>query len=76
MNVKTKCVIAENIGEALIGGAVGICLNKTIIPKCNKFETLVVIGGAAIGAGIVGNKFGKGFYKFCNDVFDTDFMVE
>lgn len=71
-----KCVIAEQVCEGLIGGAIAIVLGKTVIPKCDGFEaTVVTLGTGALGW-MVGRGFAKKFYKFCDDTFDTEFEEE
>lgn len=71
-----KCVVAEQVCEVLIGGASAIILNKTVIPKCNGLETIVVgLGGSVLGW-MVGRGFAKQFYKFCDATFDTEFKEE
>lgn len=68
-----KCVIAEQVCEVLIGGASAIILNKTVTPKCNGLETIVVGLGSSVLGCMVGRSFAKKFYKFCDDTFDTEF---
>lgn len=73
MTKTEKCMIAEQVGEALLGAASGIIIQKTVIPKCNKGEQILVTLGAAVGGWMLGRTFGNMFYKFCDDVFDTGF---
>lgn len=68
-----KCVVAEQICELLIGGAIGIGVSKTVMPKCNIAEKVVVTLGSALVTYMIGNAFGKKFYKFCDTTFDTEF---
>lgn len=68
-----KCVMAEQVCEVLIGGASAIILNKTVTPKCNGLETIVVTLGSGVLGWMVGRGFAKKFYKFCDDTFDTEF---
>lgn len=71
-----KCVIAEQVCEGLIGGAIGVVLCKTVIPKCNGFEaTVVALGTGALGW-MIGRDFAKKFYKFCDNTFETEFEDE
>ena len=73
MTKEKKCYYAEMIGEALMGAAVATCINKTVMPKCNGCEKIAVTLGAAVGGWMIGRSFAKTFYKFCDEVFDTDF---
>lgn len=76
MTTKDKCVVAELVGEVLLGGAIATCLNKTVIDKCDKSEKTLVVLGGLVGSFTVGRAFAKTFYKFCDEVFDTDFSYE
>ena len=73
MDKHVKCLVAEQIGEVLIGSTIAIGLNKTVIPHCNTAEKVVVAMGAAVGGWMVGRAFGKKFFNWCDDVFDTEF---
>lgn len=73
MTKEEKCMIAETIGEAILGAAIGVCLDKTVMPKCNGCEKAVVALGTAVGGWMIGRSFAKTFYKFCDGVFDTEF---
>lgn len=68
-----KYVVAEQVCEVLIGGAMGIVLCKTVIPKCNTIESIVVAAGSGLVSGLVGREFAKKFYKFCDSVHGTNF---
>lgn len=76
METEQKCKIAEQIGEFVLGMAVGAVLNNTVLPKCNKFEKAIVVTGAGISSWMLGRTFAKHFYKFCDAAFDTDFSIE
>lgn len=74
MEKETKCMIGEQVGEALIGGAMSVVITKTIFPKLNGFgEKFVVTAGSGVGAWIIGRAWAKSWFKFCDQVFDTDF---
>ena len=76
MKKESKCQIAEFLGEAFIGGAMGIITRRTILPKCNKGEQLIVGLGSMIIGGMIGRSFYKGFYKACDEIVGTDFCEE
>lgn len=76
MKKESKCQIAEFLGEAFLGGAIGIIARRTILPKCNKHEQLIVCLGSLVICGMAGRSFGKGFYKMCDDVIGTNFYRE
>ena len=74
MTNETKCVIAEQVLEGLMGGAIGIALTKFVLPKCNVTEKVVVTLGTCVGSWVLGRELGKKFYKWCDDnVEDVDF---
>lgn len=74
MKKESKCQIVEFLGEAFLGGAIGIITRKTILPKCDKGEKLIVCLGTLVMCGMAGRSFGKGFYKMCDDIVGTNFL--
>ena len=76
MKKESMCQIAEILGEAFLGGAIGIITRKTILPKCNKHEQLIVCLGSLVICGMVGRSFGKGFYKMCDNMVGTNICEE
>lgn len=73
MTTEQKFVVAEQIGEALLGGAIGITVTNVVFPKCdNAFEKAVVLLGTSIGSWMIGRTFCKHLAKFCDDAFDTE----
>lgn len=74
MDTEMKCLIAEKVGEGILGYAIGTAVANTILPKCETKHEVVAL---AIGTGIVswmtGRAFAKQFLKFCDEMFDTDF---
>ena len=73
MNVYKKCEIAEQVGEVLMGGAMGLLLTNHVYPKCeNNLEKIVITLGAGVGGWVAGRVWAKHFYKFCDVAFDTD----
>ena len=73
MKKESKCQIAEFLGEAFIGGAMGIITRRTILPKCNKGEQLIVGLGSLVITGMIARSFGKEFFKICDDMIGTNF---
>lgn len=74
MDTETKCMIAEAIGEAMLGGAIGVGLVNHVYPKCDSnTEKVIMTLGTMVGSWMIGRAFGKQFYKFCDSAFDTDF---
>ena len=74
MEKETKCMLAEQVGEVIIGGSLAVIIGKTVLPKCdNGFEKLVVSAGGAIGGWMLGREWAKKWLKFCDTAFDTDF---
>ena len=73
MKKESMCELTELLGEAILGGAIGIITRKTILPKCEKGEKLIVCLGTLVMCGMVGRSFGKGFYKMCDDIVGTNF---
>ena len=59
-------MVAEQIGEVLIGSAIGVIVDKTLLDKCNLREGLVVAGGATVMTWMIARAFGKQFYKWCD----------
>ena len=74
MKKESKCQIAEFLGEAFIGGAMGIITRRTILPKCNKHEQLIVGLGSLVITGMIARSFGKEFFKICDDMIGTNFL--
>ena len=74
MNTKEKrCVVAEQICEALIGGAIGVVVSNNVLPKCNNIvEKTIVVLGTGVAGFALGRKFAKGFYKYCDAQFGTE----
>lgn len=68
-----KCMVVEQVCEAVIGGAIGIILETTVFPKCNDVEKIVVTLGAGVAGFFAGRAFAKKFYKYCDDFHGTDF---
>ena len=73
MKKESMCELTELLGEAFLGGAIGIITRKTILPKCDKGEKLIVCLGTLVMCGMVGRSFGKGFYKACDEILGTNF---
>jgi len=73
MDKETKCVLAEAACELVLGAAIGVGLNKFVLPKCDPVEKVVVTAGTCVGSWMLGRGFCKQFYKFCDGVFGTDF---
>ena len=76
MKKESICKLTECLGEAFIGGAIGIITRRTILPKCNKGEKLIVGLGSLVMSGMIGRTFYKGFYKACDEIVGTDFCEE
>lgn len=76
MKKESICKLTECLGEAFIGGTMGIITRRVIWPKCDKGEKLIVSLGSLIIGGMVGRSFGKGFYKMCDDIVGTNFYRE
>ena len=76
MKKEDVCGKVERVGEAFIGWAIGIITRRTILPKCDKGEKLIVSLGSLIIGGMVGRSFYKGFYKACDEIVGTDFCEE
>ena len=76
MKKESICKITECLGEAFIGGAIGIITRRTILPKCDKHERLIVGLGSLVIGGMIGRSFYKGFYKACDEIVGTDFCEE
>ena len=74
MKKESICKITECLGEAFIGGAIGIITRRTILPKCDKHERLIVGLGSLIMGGMIGRSFGKEFFKICDDMIGTNFL--
>lgn len=74
MDTEMKCLVAETVGEGILGYTIGTAVSKLLIPKC---ETKTEMVALALGTGIVswmaGRTFAKQFLKFCDEMFDTDF---
>lgn len=74
MNTEVKCIIAEGIGEIMLGGAIGVGLVNHVYPKCeSNTEKVIMTLGTMVGGWMIGRAFGKQFYKFCDSTFNTDF---
>lgn len=73
MKKESICKITECLGEVFIGGAIGIITRRTILPKCDKHERLIVGLGSLVMTGMIARSFGKGFYKACDDIIGTNF---
>ena len=76
MKKEDVCGIVECLGEAFIGGAIGIITRRTILPKCDKGEKIIVALGSMIIGGMIGRSFYKGFYKACDEIVGTNFCEE
>lgn len=77
MDTMKKCVVAEQVCELLIGGALGVVMTNNVMPKCtNGAEKLLVLAGTCVGAWAAGRGFAKKFYSFCDAQFGTDFGDE
>lgn len=73
MTTESKLMIAETIGEGLIGGAIGVVVVNNILPECdNKHDKVLVTAGGIIVSWLLGRKFAKEFYEWGDAVFDTD----
>lgn len=73
MNTEEKCIIASRVCEGIIGYTAGVVIRETVIPKCGPLEKVIVTAGTSIAAWTAARYFGKTFFKWCDDVFDTDF---
>ena len=74
MTTETKCIIAEQVCEGLMGMAAGtVVANYAKNHNCNAIETIGLSLGAMVAQWSVGRAFGKQFYKFCDGTFGTDF---
>lgn len=74
MKKETKCKIGEVVGEVVLGLAVGVVTDNIVYPKCNnKIEKIAVTLGTGVGSWMLGRAWAKTYYKFCDEVFDTDF---
>lgn len=74
MEKEVKCLLAEQVGEVILGGSLALILDKTVLPKCdNGAEKLLVTAGGMIGGWMLGREWAKKWYKFCDSAFDTDF---
>jgi hypothetical protein len=76
MKKEDVCGLVECLGEVFIGGAIGIITRRTILPKCDKGEKIIVALGSMIIGGMIGRSFYKGFYKACDEIVGTDFCEE
>ena len=76
MELKKKCQIAEQVGEFVLGCAIGACISKNVLPNCNGIEKIFVSAGAGVCSWMAGKTFAKHFYKFCDDTFGADFKEE
>ena len=76
MKKEDVCGLVECLGEVFIGGTIGIITRRTILPKCDKGEKLIVGLGSLIIGGMIGRSFSKGFYKMCDDIVGTNFCEE
>ena len=72
MKKETGCVIAAFAMEAIVGVAVGVMLNRFVLPKCTNAEKAIVTGGTAICGWALGRKLDRTFYKWCDEVLHTD----
>lgn len=73
MTTEKKCVIAEHVGEALIGGAIAVGLNKANDHLDSGVEKALLTGGVLVGSWMAGRAFAKQFFKFCDVAFGTEF---
>lgn len=76
MKKEDVCGLVECLGEVFIGGAIGIITRRTILPKCDKGERIIVALGSMIICGMVGRSFYKEFYKVYDEIVGTDFCEE
>ena len=76
MKKEDVCGLVECLGEAFVGGAIGIITRRTILPKCDKGEKIIVALGSMIICGMAGRSFGKEFYKVCDEIVGTNFCEE
>lgn len=74
MKKESKCQIVECLGEVFIGGAIGIITRRTILPKCDKGEKIIVALGSLVITGMIARSFGKEFFKICDDMIGTNFL--
>lgn len=76
MKVETKellCIAGEWVCETAIGYAGGILAREYILPKCiAKGEKVFALGGVYAAGWLIGRRFAKEFYKFCDQTFDMD----
>lgn len=71
MDKEVKCMIAEGVGEAVVGYTIGKCVGH-VMKGCNTFEQIVLGTGSFLIGYTIGKVFGREFYKFCDTAFDTD----
>lgn len=69
-----KCMVVEQVCEAVIGGAIGVVLARNVFPKCDdNVEKIIVTLGTGVASFFAGRAFAKKFYKYCDDFHGTDF---
>lgn len=77
MNKRTKCEIAEFIGEAVIGLGVGTCLNEIVLPRLDKKSDKIIVYAAGVLVTLpIGHLYARSFYRLCDLKLGTDFVKE
>lgn len=72
---ETMILIGEQIGEILIGAAIGqMAVNA--MSDCRTGTKVLVAVGASLAAWTVGRIFGKELCKLSDEYLDTNFMVD
>ena len=75
MTKEAKCMIAEQVGEFIIGMGIGTCLIKIVLPKIDGNVNKVVVYTAGVLAGFpIGHAYAKSFYKICDLNLGTDLV--
>jgi hypothetical protein len=70
---ETACVVAEVIGEVVMGLAVGVLQQKCTNPKLTKVEKVIVDIGSVPACWMLGRAWGRTWFKFCDNVLGTEF---
>ena len=76
MDTKKTIEFAETICECAMGAAIGICLDKTIYPKCNKLEKALVVTGGSLVSWMLGRRFYKEFMGACGEPIEVEETVQ
>ena len=74
MTTEKKCVVAEQVCEVIIGAGVGAVLNNHLAKNdYNAINKVAITLAAGIFTWSATRGFAKKFFKFCDDMFDTEF---